>query len=212
MGDELAAKTREHLLKVAQRQFAQKGFYGASIAGIASELGLSKQALLHHFGTKERLYGEVLKEISARYVARIFQAQVEISDPRRQLEELMINQLESQSKDTEDARVVMRELMDNQDRAEHATQWYLKPFLDALVSIVRRIPGEEDRTHAEALAVVYQLLGAINYIVMSGPTLTQMFGKESFSELSSAYPTQLKQLIRSRFKGCAPGRPEVPEF
>lgn len=195
----MAKETREQLLLAARRQFAQKGFSGTSIAGIADELGLSKQALLHHFGTKKKLYGEVLKAISTRYVTRIFQTQVETADPRQLLEELMIDQLNAQADDQEDAQVVMRELMDNHSRAEHASQWYLKPFLDALVAIVKRIPGEEDLTHAEALAVVYQFLGAINYIGMSEPTLKQMFGKPAFDEMSQAYPAQLRQLIRSRF-------------
>jgi AcrR family transcriptional regulator len=52
--------TRDAFLDAAKRHFAQRGFYGASIAAIAEELGLTKQALIHHFGTKERLYGEVL--------------------------------------------------------------------------------------------------------------------------------------------------------
>lgn len=196
----MAKNTRGDLIKVAQRHFALKGYSGTSIAGIASELGLSKQALLHHFGTKGQLYGEVLKEISARYVARIIQAQVGISDPCLQLEELMIEQLNQQTQDKEDAQVVMRELMDNQNRVEHATEWYLKPYLDALVSIVKRIPAQDTLSDAEALAIVYQFLGAINYIGMSEPTLRQMFGKNAYRQLIEAYPAQLRQLIQSRFK------------
>tara|TARA_R110002096_G_scaffold204341_3_gene389837 strand:+ start:9183 stop:9782 length:600 start_codon:yes stop_codon:yes gene_type:complete len=195
----LAKNTREELIEVARRQFAQKGFYGTSIAGIANELGLSKQALLHHFGTKEKLYAQVLSEISGRYVARIFQVQLEISDPRQQLEELMLDQLSQQSADHNDARVVMRELLDNQNRAEQVTNWYLKPYLNALASIVKRIEHQENFSDAEALAVVYQLLGAINYLGMSEPTLTQMFGKATFEALCVAYPRQLRALIRSRF-------------
>lgn len=195
----MAKKTREELIEVARLQFAEKGFYGTSIAGIASELGLSKQALLHHFGTKEKLYAQVLSEISARYVARIFQVQLEISDPRQQLEEFMLDQLNHQSADHNDARVVMRELLDNQARAEQVTNWYLKPYLNGLASIVKRIPQRQALTDAEALAVVYQLLGAINYLGMSKPTLTQMFGKTTFKALCAAYPGQLRELIRSRF-------------
>jgi len=198
----LAKNTREELIEVARRQFAEKGFYGTSIAGIASELGLSKQALLHHFGTKEKLYAQVLSEISGRYVARIFQVQLEITDPRQQLEELMLDQLSQQSADHNDARVVMRELLDNQSRAEHVTNWYLKPYLNGLASIVKRIPDQAHLSDAEALALVYQLLGAINYLGMSEPTLTQMFGEATFEELCAAYPRQLRALIRSRF-ACA---------
>lgn len=199
----MVINTRDHLIQVAQRHFAAKGFSGTSIAGIASELSLSKQALLHHFGTKEKLYGEVLEGISERYVTRIFRAQVEIADPLLLLETLMIGQLESQSADKEDAQIVMRELMDNQNRAEHATQWYLKPYLEALIAIVQRIPGQEKLGAPEALAIVYQLLGAINYIGMSEPTLMQMFGKKDYKKLVRVYPEQLRTLIRTRFGGTS---------
>ena len=53
-------ETREALVEVARRLFSERGFYGVSVAAIASELGITKQALLHHFGTKEALYAEVL--------------------------------------------------------------------------------------------------------------------------------------------------------
>lgn len=114
-------------LAAARRQFAQKGFYDTSIAGLASDPGLSKQALLHHFGTKEKRYAQVLSEISGRYVARIFQVQLEISDPQQQPEDLTLDPLNQQSADHNGARVVMRELLDNQSRAEQVANWCLKP-------------------------------------------------------------------------------------
>lgn len=111
----------------------------------------------------------------------------------------MLDHLARQNADHNDARVVMRELLDNQSRAEQVTNWYLKPYLKALTSIVQRIPQGKELSAAEALALVYQLLGAINYLGMSEPTLTQMFGKATFEELCAAYPGQLQALIRSRF-------------
>ena len=60
--------TREKLLQAAVEQFAERGFYGASIAQIAGELDLTKQALLYYFKRKEDLYAEVLKRISDRLI------------------------------------------------------------------------------------------------------------------------------------------------
>ena len=60
----MSLSTRDQFIAAAQHLFAEKGFYGASIAAIAEELGLTKQALLHHFGNKEKLYGEVLQRLS----------------------------------------------------------------------------------------------------------------------------------------------------
>ncbi len=195
----LSKTTREQLLNVARRQFAVRGFYGTSIASIADELGLSKQALLHHFGSKEKLYGEILKDISERSLSKIIQTQADTSDPLLQLEALMIGRWERQFEHKDDAQLLTRELLDNQCRAEHVSNWYLKPFLDALVSIVQKIPSEEELSDTQALAFVCQLLGAVNYIVMSEPTLTQMFGSKAIDKVKAQYPEQLRLLIRARF-------------
>ncbi len=59
--------TPAELIAAATRLFAARGFYGVSIAAIAEELGITKQALLHHFGNKEKLYSAVLEGIAARF-------------------------------------------------------------------------------------------------------------------------------------------------
>jgi AcrR family transcriptional regulator len=47
--------TREQVLKAAIQQFAEHGFRGASIRGIASAAGVSPGLVQHHFGTKDGL-------------------------------------------------------------------------------------------------------------------------------------------------------------
>ncbi len=192
--------TRDQLLDSARRCFAVKGFYGASIADIADDLGLTKQALLHHFGSKEKLYGEILKGIAESIICDIIRIRTRVEDPLAQLEALMTGLLERQLSHSDEAQILMRELLDNRARAEQAGNWYLKPFLDSLIAIVRSIPLKEDLTEARALALVYQFLGSINYFVVSEPTLTQMFGKEVHTVMRQEYPRQLRLLIRSRFE------------
>ncbi len=47
--------TREQILRAATREFAEHGFRGASIRGIASAAGVSPGLVQHHFGTKDGL-------------------------------------------------------------------------------------------------------------------------------------------------------------
>jgi AcrR family transcriptional regulator len=47
----------------AVRLFARSGFPGTSVQAIADEVGLSKQALLYHFPSKERLREAALQEM-----------------------------------------------------------------------------------------------------------------------------------------------------
>jgi AcrR family transcriptional regulator len=56
-----ARSTREVILDVAERRFAERGFRGASMRAIAAEAGLRNQAsLYHHFPGKRALYEAVL--------------------------------------------------------------------------------------------------------------------------------------------------------
>lgn len=89
----------------------------------------------------------------------------------------------------------MRELLDNNLRADTAGRWYLKPFLESLIAKVKAIANWKDASDAEALVLVYQWLGTINYFAISEPTLTGIFGKKSHAQLDQAFPGQLERLI-----------------
>ena len=119
----MSETTRERLLQVARRQFAEKGYYGASIASIADALGLTKQALLHHFGSKEKLYGEVLAAIATRLTRHAARARDAGADPVAQLEAVVVARADDAPDDVLDAQLLMRELLDNAPRAEAATTW-----------------------------------------------------------------------------------------
>jgi AcrR family transcriptional regulator len=51
---------REEILAAANDVFAAQGFHGASLASIATRVGLSEPGLLHHFPSKEHLLLELL--------------------------------------------------------------------------------------------------------------------------------------------------------
>lgn len=194
------------LLQAATRQFAQKGFYGTSIASISDDLGLTKQALIHHFGSKEKLYGEVLQQIADQLLAIVVEATSDESEPKRQLERLLELLHESRRSAPEQTQLLARELLDNRPRAGRAGTWYLKSFLSAFVGLVRRVPGWESVSDAEALAAVYQLLGAINYYAMSEPTLTRMYGRAAYAALDEAFPGQLQALVDACLQSPPRGR------
>ncbi|MEM7437947.1 MAG: TetR/AcrR family transcriptional regulator [Myxococcota bacterium] len=190
-----SSDTRTAFLEAATTQFSDKGFYGASIASIASDLGLTKQALIHHFGSKEQLYGEVLQRIADQLGAVVVEAVSEESDPSRQLERLLGLLFDTRRVRPEQTVLITRELLDNRPRAQKAGTWYLKSFLNALIALIKRVPGWESASDGQALAAVYQLLGAINYYAISEPTLTRMFGKQVYRTVDEAFPPQLQALI-----------------
>jgi len=52
--------TRESILEVARRHFADKGFDATTVRAIASEAGVDPAMIHHYFGTKEELFRQSL--------------------------------------------------------------------------------------------------------------------------------------------------------
>jgi AcrR family transcriptional regulator len=193
--------TRTRFIEVARRHFSDKGFDGTSIAAVANEMGLTKQALLHHFGSKEKLYGEVLQQISDALTGELAEIAAATADPYEALETLLVERIAGSLDASDGVRIVIRELLDNKSRAKSARTWPIKPYLDGLIAMVQANPATAHFSDAEALAAIYQFIGAANFLVISEPTLSRMYGSQHFGEMRRAYPRSLRTLVRARFRG-----------
>lgn len=189
--------TRERILQAAAAAFAERGFYGTSIATIVATLPLTKQALLHHFGSKQKLYGEVLRQISERLTDELNRLEREESEPVDELEHIIVAIYDSCVNHPIDTALLMRELLDNPKRAAQTHAWYLQPFLERMTEAANAAMPTGTSRHV-ALAWVYQLLGAINYFVVSEATLQQMLGATDYGQMRQSYKSQLKLQVRQR--------------
>ena len=129
--------TRERLITEAERLFAERGFYGVSIAAVSTELGLTKQALLHHFGSKEKLYAEVLKRISARLGTLVAKTDNDITNPQQALTSYLLRIAQNAREEPHQMSLLMRELLDNQERADIVQSWFLGSFLRELIKMLK---------------------------------------------------------------------------
>ena len=60
-----AERTRADLLTAARRVFAEKGYEGASVGDVAAAAGYTKGAVYANFGSKEELFLELAKQLTA---------------------------------------------------------------------------------------------------------------------------------------------------
>ena len=189
--------TRERFLVTAKRMFAARGFYGTSIANISEELGMTKQTLLHHFGSKEKLYAEIMQEISDRSMSILATAQTQDTTAEARFRMALLTLYDMSAKYPEDTLIMFRELLDVERRASDIHNWYLKPFLEALVLMVKQIKTPDKLSHKQALAVVYPILGSINYLIASKFVLQEMYGPRTYKHMQSQYQAQLNEQLDS---------------
>jgi len=193
----LKTNTRDKLLLQAEIQFAEKGFYGTSINDVAAELAISKQGLLHHFPSKEKLYAAVLQASADYLLEHLQQSRDQGLAPCDRLLKMMTSFSEGGDRMVRVVSLLMRELLDNRPRAEVAHQWFLKPVLDELEGVV--LAGQEggEFLSVHPLAFVYQLLGAIQYFMISQPTLKQLYSARRFNDHRKHHLIEIKRLINS---------------
>jgi AcrR family transcriptional regulator len=197
------ADKRQRLLDIAEQLFAERGFYGVSIAAIASEVGFTKQGVLHYFNSKEKLYGAILQRISDDFQKQQTEAEQAFEEPKERLKLFYAALAEPTDTNTRRTRLLMRELLDNNARAMSAENWYLKEFLERLIVMVKVIEGLQTLSDEEALIFAYQLLGAVNYFLISPATLSGIFGKDHLGNLVTRFSYELNVLIDSRVNQCS---------
>lgn len=188
---------REDALTAATAQFAERGFHGVSLAQIAASLGVSKQAVLHHYASKEKLYAEVLASIAKDYEALVAQARDSARDPQQQFEKLFELLLQASQQSHPHSKLLMRELLDVGSRAENPGKWYLKPFLDELQSMGSALSAWTEKSDSEVFAAIYQLIGAISYFAISQETIAGMYGPRQKAQINRAFTEEFLGSVRT---------------
>lgn len=188
--------TREKLLSAARNQFAARGFFGASIALIAGEVGLTKQALLYHFKRKEDLYNEVLKGIAQRLIASIQDADDPSKSPEQRFEDMVLKMYRLAIESPIDNKILMRELLDNHRKDAPVEQWFFKNWLDQMVAMLEAVDGQADLPFADKIARVYLVVSSIQFFKASRTVLTRYYGEEMYGEIADHYPKELVTLVR----------------
>ncbi len=104
---------REELLQIARSAFGNKGYAGASMAGIAEQAGIRKASLFHHFRTKEALYLEVMSNISKELAQLVADARLGEGCFLERLDRLSILVVRYLGQHPSAARLAVRELVDS---------------------------------------------------------------------------------------------------
>jgi AcrR family transcriptional regulator len=152
------ALTRIAVLDAAERLFAARGYRGTSLEEIGREAGLSRGTPGYFFGSKQRLYGEVLDRILTRAQATLAEARTHIQDANmpvpKVLEEIVTAHLGVLAADPTLVRLIQWETLEGHGQILGAIGAHAHAFVD----LIRRLGatsgiGELDETTATELLI-----------------------------------------------------------
>jgi TetR/AcrR family transcriptional regulator len=166
--------TRQLLLDEAERQFSEFGFRGASLNSIAAACGIGNAGALHHFASKEKLYKAVLLRLSEELDADLQSVLARQGSAEARLRRALRNQTARVINNPQRSRLILREILDNLGRVEHARTLPLSNFVSTFCRLIEEAQRDGAAAAAPAIALLTQFLGSLAYALVVRPTFARM--------------------------------------
>ena len=127
----------EQIRSVATQLFARHGYEGVSLQAIAERVGVTKQTLLYHFPSKDVLRRAVLDQVFAHWRERLPQMLEAVTSGHGRFDALTRELVRFFEADTDRARLLVRELLDNPDEMRRMLADNLRPWVLLVAQYVR---------------------------------------------------------------------------
>ena len=143
-----SADTRKRLLEAAAEVFSAEGFRAATVRQICQRASANVAAIHYHFGGKQELYVELLRELGRRAFERYPPTLGLSADPTPEerlfaFVHAFLLRVLSDDGFARHGRVLSREMIDPSPAFEHVIEGFIRPHLEYLHGLVREILGPE---------------------------------------------------------------------
>lgn len=167
------AQTRQQLLEVAGRVFAERGYMNATSKEICELANANIAAVNYHFGGKDGLYAAVLEEAHARLmsidtVTAITQSKAGAADKLRMLLRKIVGEVAKRDTGAWELRVLSRELMAPTPLVDGMMRNQVVPkskLMTAMVGDILGVPA----THPAVSRSTVNIIGPCLFLLIVNP-------------------------------------------
>ena len=197
-GDRPPRPTRDLIIDEAIACFAERGYDGTSLNDIAAGVGIRRPSLLHHFPSKETLYGSVFEQILSDWLERVGQA-VEMDGTGWEKVELVLRAGFALFEDNPDyVRMMRREALDGGVRLGIDLASVLKPLFAAAAEYLDRMMDEGVLKRHDSRHLLITGYGAILTSFSDAPFITDLLDHQALTEANiSEHREAVIELFRS---------------
>jgi len=183
--------TKSRLLEGAGEEFAEKGFELARVRAICDRAGANLAAINYHFGDKEHLYVEVLREAHRCGL----DPREERFDPglspaerlRAFIHHFLDRVLAMNQPEDWQHRLMMREMLSPTPFSEVLVREMIRPRFELMRGLMREICPEADDRRLNAL--VFSVIGQCLHYKMARRVTERLIGEEGYRALDLDYLT-----------------------
>jgi AcrR family transcriptional regulator len=168
-------KTRRALLRAARAPFAREGYAKASVRRIARAAGAHPALLTYHFGTKRKLYREVLRDALGALGERILSEAAAAETPAAAAERALSAYLDHLAADPAFPQLVLRAVLDGEREVTDVLERMLSPLVAAGQEL------EVARASGDAREALVSFFGAAVAPYLYAPLLERLTGEDPTS-------------------------------
>lgn len=183
--------TRVRLLEAAGEEFAEKGYELARVRSICERAGANLAAVNYHFGDKERLYTEVLRE-AHRCGLDVEEPAVDLDLPPAEKLRAFIHRflgrlLAVNHPEDWQHRLMLREMLFPTPFSEVLVRETIRPRFETMKRIMAEICPEADERRLNVLS--FSVIGQCLHYKMARRVTERLIGVEGYQSLDHEYLT-----------------------
>lgn len=178
-----STNTREAVLLAARVLFAERGFEGASVRAITDAADANLGAITYHFGSKEALYGEVLRAAIEPLRDRVYLAVREHRTPTDRIAAIMRAFFEHYADNPDVPRLMLQRIAAGQPPPE--------PVAQVVREVLRTLAGEiavgqraGDIRAGHPVRLALSVVAQPVYMSLIRPVMTAITRNPDLAELS----------------------------